>query len=57
MKISDYTAQNPVCTLSELMLCGTDQFGRSFAPVPALNKKSVGMFYFLWLGSEERMSG
>ena len=31
--------------------------GRSFAPVPALNKKSVGMFYFLWLGSEERMSG
>ena len=57
MKISDYTAQNPVFTLSELMLCGTDQFGRSFAPVPALNKKSVGMFYFLWLGSEERMSG
>lgn len=40
MKISDYTAQNPVCTLSELMLCGTDQFGRSFAPVPALNKKA-----------------
>ena len=57
MKISDYTAQNPVCTFCELMLCGTDQFGRSFAPVPALNKKSVGMFYFLWLGSEERMSG
>ena len=25
--------------------------------MPALNKKSVGMFYFLWLGSEERMSG
>ena len=25
MKISDYTAQNPVCTLSELMLCGTDE--------------------------------
>ena len=57
MKISDYTAQNPVCTFCELMLCGTDQFGRSFAPVHALNKKSVGMFYFLWLGSEKRMSG
>ena len=48
MKISDYTAQNPACTFCELMLCGTDQFGRSFAPVPALNKAWVCSISFGW---------
>ena len=38
-------------------LCGADQFGRAFMPVAGTNDKQVGMFYFLWHASDEKMTG
>ena len=40
------------------LLCGVDQFGRTFTPISGMNhQKQVGIFYFLWHGGNEGGTG